>query len=84
MVVRFDNKQVRYLESILLGGTKKMSGCSFYNEAIMGLETLKDRATLKWWYKLAFMIDLSKGSSLIKNGRLNLGKEGNLGVSIYW
>ena len=51
--------QARELESILLGGAKKILGCSSksYNEAVwgdMGLETLKsrrDRAKLKWWYK---------------------------------
>ena len=50
-------KSARALESILLGGAKKILGCSskMCNEAVwgdMGLETLKsrrDRAKLKWW-----------------------------------
>ena len=49
------------LESIILGGAKRILGCSSKtcNEAVrgdMGLETLKsrrNRAKLKWWYKLA-------------------------------
>ena len=55
--------QASALESILLGGVKKIIGCSSKtcNEAgrgDMGLETLKsrrDKAKLKWWYKLASM-----------------------------
>ena len=58
--------RVRYvdaLESIILGGAKRILGCSSNtcNEAVrgdMGLETLRsrrDRAKLKWWYKLATM-----------------------------
>ena len=55
--------QVAALESIILGGAKRILGCSSKtcNEAVrgdMGLETLKgrrDRAKLKWWYKLAAM-----------------------------
>ena len=46
-----------------MGGAKKILGCSCKtcNEVVrgdMGLETLKscrDRAKLKWWYKLATM-----------------------------
>ena len=53
--------QVDALESTILGGAKRILGCSSKtcNEAVrgdMGLETLKsrsDRAKLKWWYKLA-------------------------------
>ena len=53
----------RALESIILRGAKQILGCSSKtcNEAVrgdMGLETLKsrrDRAKLKWWYKLATM-----------------------------
>ena len=56
---------INALESILLKGAKKILGCSSKtcNEAVrgdMGLETLKshrDRAKLKWWYKLATMPD---------------------------
>ena len=53
--------QTNALESVVLGGAKKILGCSSKtcNEAVrgdMGLETLKsrrDKAKLKWWYKLA-------------------------------
>ena len=53
--------QTNALESVALGGAKKMLGCSSKtcNEAVrgdMGLETLKsrrDKAKLKQWYKLA-------------------------------
>ena len=55
--------QTNALESFVLGGGKKILGCSSKtcNEAVrgdMGLETLKshtDKAKLKWWYKLATM-----------------------------
>ena len=51
------------LESIILRGAKKILGCSSKtcNEAVrgdMGLETLRgrrDKAKLKWWYKLVRM-----------------------------
>ena len=51
------------LESIILKGAKKILGCSSKtcNEAVrgdMGLEMLKsrrDKAKLKWWYKLVTM-----------------------------
>ena len=49
------------MESIILDGAKRILGCSSKtcNEAVrgdMGLDTLqsrRDRAKLKWWYKLA-------------------------------
>ena len=52
--------QLARLESIILGGAKRILGCSSKtcNEAVrgdMGLESLRgrrDRAKLKWWYKL--------------------------------
>ena len=58
-----NKSQVDDLESIILGGAKRILGCSSKtcNEAVrgdMGIETLKsrrDRAKLKWWYKLATM-----------------------------
>ena len=58
-----NKSQASALELILLGGAKKILGCSSRtcNEAVrgdMGLETLKsrrDKAKLKWWYKLASM-----------------------------
>ena len=53
--------QATALESIILGGAKKILGCSsrMCNAAIrgdMGIDTLRshrDKAKLKWWYKLA-------------------------------
>ena len=62
-VWKCNKSQASALESILLGGAKRILGCSSKtcNEAVrgdMGLETLKsrrDKAKLKWWYKLASM-----------------------------
>ena len=61
----YNKSQARALESILLGGEKKILGCSSKtcNEAVwgdIGLETLKsrrDRAKLKWWYKVCRLPD---------------------------
>ena len=58
-----NESQVGALESIILGGAKRILECSSKtcNEAVRGdmeLETLKgrrDRAKFKWWYKLATM-----------------------------
>ena len=55
--------QAGALESVVLGGAKHILGCSSRtcNEAVrgdMGLESLqgrRDKAKLKWWYKLACM-----------------------------
>ena len=55
--------QTAALESVVLGGAKYILGCSSRtcNEAVrgdMGLESLlgrRDKAKLKWWYKLACM-----------------------------
>ena len=60
-----NKSQARALESIILGGAKKILGCSSKtcNEAIwgdMGLETLesrRDRTKLKWWYKVCRLPD---------------------------
>ena len=60
-----NKSQARALESIILGGAKKILGCSSKtcNEAVwgdMGLETLKsrrDRAKLRWWYKVCRLPD---------------------------
>ena len=60
-----NKSQTRALESIILGGAKKILVCSSKtcNEAVwgdMGLETLKsrrDRAKLKWWYKVCRLLD---------------------------
>ena len=62
-VWKCNKSQASALQSILLGGAKKILGCSSKtcNEAVRGnmsLETLKsrrDKAKLKWWYKLASM-----------------------------
>ena len=56
-----NKNQAGSLESIILDGAKRILGCSSKtcNEAVrgdMGLDTLqsrRDRAKLKWWYKLA-------------------------------
>ena len=56
-----NKSQAGSLESIILDGTKRILGCSSKtcNEAVrgdMGFDTLqsrRDRAKLKWWYKLA-------------------------------
>ena len=56
-----NKSQAGSLESIILNGAKRILGCSSKtcNEAVrgdMGLDTLqsrRDRAKLKWWYKLA-------------------------------
>ena len=53
------------MESIILGGAKKILGCSSTtsNEAVrgdMGIDTLRscrDKAKLKWWHKLASMAE---------------------------
>ena len=61
---------VNALESILLEGAKKIFGC-FCDEAVrkdMGLDTLKscrDKAKLKWWYKLAFTVRSKKLKSTV-------------------
>ena len=55
--------QAAVLESVMIGGAKHILGCSSRtcNEAVrgdMGLDSLqgrRDRAKLKWWYKVATM-----------------------------
>ena len=55
--------QAAALESVVLGGAKRIFDCSLRtcNEAVrgdMGLESLQgrgDKAKLKWWHKLACM-----------------------------
>ena len=57
--------QAAALESVVLGGAKCILGCSskICNEAVrgdIGLESVqgrRDKAKLKWWYKLACMED---------------------------
>ena len=53
-VWKCNDTQTSALESILLGGAKKILGCSSKTvRGDMGLETLKsrrDKAKLKWWY----------------------------------
>ena len=46
--------------AVLLGGGKRILGCSSKtcNEAVrgdLGIDTLQDKAKLKWWYKLVTM-----------------------------
>ena len=58
-----DKSQTIALESVILGGTRKILACSSrtYNEAVrgdMGLDTFsshRDKVKLKWWYKLVSM-----------------------------
>ena len=58
-----NKNQASALETIILGGAKKILGCSSKtcNEAVredMGLDSLssrQDRAKLKWWHKLCTM-----------------------------
>ena len=58
-----NKSQTAALESVMLGGAKRILGCSSKtcNEAVrgdMGLETLqgrRDKSKLKVWYKLASM-----------------------------
>ena len=62
-VLEANKAQAGALESVVLGGAKCILGCSSRtcNEAVrgdMGLESLqghRDKAKLKWWYKLACM-----------------------------
>ena len=59
-----NKSQAGSLESIILDGAKRILGCSSKtcNKAVrgdMGLDTLqsrRDRAKLKWWYKLATLL----------------------------
>ena len=56
-----NNSQAGSLESIILDRAKRILGCSSktYNEAVRGdmgfytLQSRRDIAKLKWWYKLA-------------------------------
>ena len=56
-----NKSQAGSLESIILDGAKRILGCSSKtcNEAVRGdtgldtLQSRRDRAKLKWWYKLA-------------------------------
>ena len=55
-----NKSQAAALESVMLGGAKRILGCSSKtcNEAVradMGLETLQGKSKLKVWYKLASM-----------------------------
>ena len=60
-----NRSQASSLESLILDGAKRILGCSSKtcNEAVrgdMGLDTLqsrRDRAKLKWWYKLATLAE---------------------------
>ena len=65
------------LESIILGGAKKVLGCSSRtcNEAVrgdMGIDTLRSHTDkkLEWWYTLASMSEdrYSKNSFLVRSG----------------
>ena len=53
--------QAAALEYVMLGGAKRILGCSSKtcNEAVQGDKGLgrRDKAKLKWWYKVAVMPD---------------------------
>ena len=83
-----NKSQARALESIILGGAKNILGCSSKtcNEAVwgdMGLDTLKsirDRARLKWWYKVCRLPDNRYPKQLLsQEWDVEVGK-GKLGV----
>ena len=94
-----NKSQAGSLESIILDGAKWILGCSkTCNEAVrgdMGLDTLqsrRDRAKLKWWYKL-HVATLPKdtctyigtlNSCLIRNGILNHIEEGRGKCGVGW
>ena len=57
--------QAAALESVMIGGAKRILGCSSRtcNEAVRGdmmldsLQGRRDKAKLKWWYKVATMLE---------------------------
>ena len=87
-----NKSQAGSLESIILDGAKLILGCSSKtcNEAVrgdMGLYTLhsrRDRAKLKWWYKLHCPIIGTLNSCLIRNGILNHVEEGRGKCGVGW
>ena len=88
-----NKSQAGSLESIILEGAKRILGCSSKtcNEAVrgdMGLDTLqscRDRAKLKWWYKLATLPeDGTLNNCLIRNGILNHVEEGRGKCGVGW
>ena len=90
-----NKSQAGSLESIILDGAKQILGCSSKtcNEAVrgdMGLDTLqscRDRAKLKWWYKLATLPEdryPMQSSCLIRSGILNHVEEGRGKCGVGW
>ena len=88
-----NKSQAGSLESIILDGAKQILGCSSKtcNEAVrgdIGLDTLqsrRDRAKLKWWYKLATSLRIGTQSScLIRSGILNHVEEGRGKCGVGW
>ena len=71
----------------MIGGAKCILGCSSrtYNEAVrgdMGLDSLqgcRDKAKLKWWYKVATMPE--QGSRSGMSSHVEVG-EGSIGVRL--
>ena len=71
-----NKSQAAALESVLLGGGKRILGCSSKtcNEAVrgdLGIDTLqghRDKAKLKWWYKLVTMPGDRQRSCLVRTG----------------
>ena len=81
------------MESIILDGAKRILGCSSKtcNEAVrgdMGLDTLqsrRDRANLKWWYKLAILReDGHPNSCFIRTRILNHVEEDRGKCGVGW
>ena len=89
-----NKSQAGSVESIILDGAKRILGCSSKtcNEAVrgdMGLYTLqsrRDRAKLKWWYKLATLPEdrYPKQLFLIRSGILNHVEEGRGKCGVGW
>ena len=87
-----NKSQAGSLESIILDGAKWILGCSkTCNEAVrgdMGLDTLqsrRDRAKLKWWYKLATLPEDRHPMQLFNQERnINHVEEGRGKCGVGW
>ena len=85
--------QAAALESVMIGGAKRILGCSSRtcNEAVrgdMGLDSLqgrRDKAKLKWWYKVATMPEHQYSRKLFVqewNVKPRRGGKGSIGVRL--
>ena len=79
--VREGNKaEAAALESVMIGGAKRILGCSSRtcNEAVSGdmelysLQGRRDKAKLKWWYKVATGLDKAEWLEDIRKGSCSL------------